>query len=354
MNRRIIAVIALLISTIVLAGVEESFQRVQTQNFSRPDSNKIKILNPAGTTSITVSETDQVIFSYRLYAEAADYNKSRELVGKFETRIRPEKGVITANFGLPFDSIDKLKFPFLDRKFEGTLQWRDRKIDISHKKGTILKVELRVEIPSGIDVEIEGMIGKVDITGHRGNIDIEMGAGEIELFQTVAEHKILLGTGVVKSITSEGGFDISAEKIDILGTFTAIDTLRISQKEGAIRFDGVESATWLDLKIGNANLYLMAGDLGCGSIKSGAGNIDLKIYSRLNCEMSIETESGYIDIETAKRFAQETYSTTHGRISHIEIESPSTEVEVSHPFGSGIMRAKSDSGNMKIVNDSAE
>ncbi len=346
--------VAMLLAITVFAGVEESFQRQQIQYFQRPDSSRVRIINPAGTTTVQPSEDGQVVIGYRLYAEASDFNTSRTLVSKFTSRIKEENGALIAEFGLPFESIDQLKFPFLHRKFEGDLIWRGRNISVSRRKGTILQVEIHVEIPDDVELEIEGMIGKVSITGHRGDIAIDMSASETELFQTEAIHTIKTSVGALKSVKSSGSYAIDADQMDIDGDFQLIDTLRIAQQSGSARFENIERITWLDLKMGDANLYMMVGDLGCGNINAAAGNIDLKIYSRLNCEMAIETESGYIDIETAKRFADERYSTTHGRIDHIEIESPSTEVEISHPFGSGIMRGNSVSGNMKIVNDSAE
>ncbi|MGC9315733.1 MAG: hypothetical protein ACP5G4_08955, partial [bacterium] len=290
MHKTVLIVILLVITA--FAGVEESFQRQQIQNFQRPDSGKVRIINPAGTTTVQPSEDGQVVIGYRLYAEASDFNTSRTLVSKFTSRIKEENGVLTADFGLPFESIDQLKFPFLDRKFEGELIWRERNIKVSRRKGTILEIVLQVEIPDDVELEIEGMIGKVSITGHRGDIAIDMSACETELFQTEAVHTIRTSVGALKSVKSSGSFAIDADQMDISGDFELIDTLRIAQKSGSARFDNIERITWLDLKMGDANLYMMVGDLGCGSITAADGNIDLKIYSRLNCEMAIETESG--------------------------------------------------------------
>ncbi len=338
----------IIIAGIAFAGVEESFQRVLTRNFDVPDSNIVVIFNPAGVTSIRTSDREDIVFRYRLYADAGNFNRSRDFVTRFTSRIQERGGVLEADFGLPFELIDKLKFSHLDGDFDGDLEWRGRKIEVSHKKGNEMLVELEMEIPEGIEVRYDGMIGRIDVVGFEGEMRIELSAGEIEFMNTYGNHNITVNDGRVEVENGSGNFNIVAGRMKFSGEFGRIDTLKVVQNSGSIEISRIGILTSYDMQIGNADIRLSADNVGCGKICAGDGDVTVEIKGKIGCEMNIETHGGKIEIKSAWPFANEKYSTISGAIGHQGIESESKTVEIVNPGGSGIVRVESQSGDIII------
>lgn len=335
-------------AVLALAGVEESFQRVMTRNFALPDSNRIAITNPAGITTIRQSEGDEIVISYRLYADAGDFNQSRDMVTKFESIIKEETGVLKANFVLPLDAIEKMKFPYLKRNFEGKQTWQDRTIEISHKKGTELIAELEIVVPDSMEIEYDGMIGKVDLIDCSGQFNIELGTGEIRLENTSGSYNIKMSSGGMETENCSGSFEIISNYLDFRGTADRMDTLKVKQNSGSIEIDRADRITSFVIKSNSANVDISVIDMGCGNIESTSGDIELEIEHQLGCELNIESVSGDIEIESETLFEDERYYSSSGHVYHPEIESESHEVEIENPTGSGIIRIETVTGNVVI------
>jgi len=328
MSKFLVFILLAFLPVCILAGKEESFQKVLTRNFSVPDSSRLIVKNPAGTATVLCEDRTDIEIRYRLYADCGDFNKSREMVAKMAVRIAVKKGDLVVEIELPLQSIDKLKTPFLKSTASGKAEWKDFEVNYSTRKGTGIFAEVEIFVPSGVDIEYEGLVGKLDMTGFSDEAKIELGFGEIDLFQTSGTHDILIGSGQVSLDEISGSIGFESGSGDICGTSGDLDILEITTGSGDI-----------ELSFDNCSK---------GIIQSASGDIEIEIKELFDGELSINTASGDIDVKTSGKFASETYTTVSGDISHPDIENDSHKSEIENPEGSGILRTVTVSGNTSI------
>ncbi|HEY0158302.1 MAG TPA: hypothetical protein VGF28_13555 [Thermoanaerobaculia bacterium] len=185
----------LLATSLLLAGaasaadVEHSFQRV----VQRGGVKRVVIDIPAGSFTVRNGNASQLALAAIV---SRDYDGAKE-------RAWAQKVVNDTTIEFYVSGADAV----VRQKFGRNAQsWRARKFS---------GIDLRLDLPAGVDVVFETTAGEVDMAGNWGDVDIDMRAGEIELSMPratvrnlsascrVGEVRTNLGTEV---LTREGVF----------------------------------------------------------------------------------------------------------------------------------------------------
>lgn len=156
MQRSLFLTASLLLASAALAGdAEHSFQATA----ARGKVERVLIDIPFGSFTVRNGSADRIALSgiaSRDYDSAKEAKWAQEVVDdtSVEIYVNGAEAVIRRKFGKKADS-------FRARKFTG--------------------LDLRLELPPGVDVEFETSAGEVDLAGHYGNIDIDLRAGEVDI-----------------------------------------------------------------------------------------------------------------------------------------------------------------------------
>lgn len=179
----------LLASATFAADAEHSFQATAP----RGKVERVVIDIPFGTFTIRNGSADRIALSgiaSRDYDSAKEAKWAQEVVDdtSVEIYVNGPEAILRRKFGKKADS-------FRARKFTG--------------------LDLRIELPAGVDVAFETSAGEVDLAGNYGNIDIDLRAGEVDLRipkAAVRELKASCRVGEVRThlgrevVTREGVF----------------------------------------------------------------------------------------------------------------------------------------------------
>ena len=147
---------SLLLATAAFAGdAEHSFQA----SVPRGKVERVLIDIPYGSFTVRNGAANRIALSgiaSRDYDGAKEAKWAQEVVNDtaVEIYVNGAEAIVRRKFG---------------KKADG---WRERKFT---------GLDLRLELPPGVDIEFETSAGEVDLAGTYGNIDIDMRAGEIEL-----------------------------------------------------------------------------------------------------------------------------------------------------------------------------
>lgn len=155
MRHSLLAAMVLFASAASAADVEHSFQATAP----RGKVERVVIDIPYGSFTVRNGAADRIALSG---IASRDYDGDKEMKWaqnvvddtSVEIYVNGSEAILRRKFGRRADS-------FRARKFTG--------------------IDMRIELPPGIDVEFETSAGEVDLAGRYGNIDIDLRAGEVEL-----------------------------------------------------------------------------------------------------------------------------------------------------------------------------
>jgi hypothetical protein len=154
-NLLIVAATLLFATTASAADAEHSFQSV----VARGGVKRIVIDIPAGSFTIRNGDATKLALSGIV---SRDYDSAKE-------RVWAQKVVNDTTVEFYVSGADAI----VRRKFGRNAQsWRAQKFS---------GLDLRLDLPAGVDVTFETTAGEVDMAGNYGDIDIDMRAGEIDL-----------------------------------------------------------------------------------------------------------------------------------------------------------------------------
>ena len=155
MRNTLVAASLLLAGIATAQDVEHSFQRVVPRGAVK----RVVIDVPAGSFTVRNGKADQLALAAivsRDYDGAKERAWAQKVVNDttLEFYVSGADAVVRQKFGKNADS------------------WRARKFN---------GIDLRLDLPPGVDVVFETTAGEVDMAGNFGDVDIDMRAGEIEL-----------------------------------------------------------------------------------------------------------------------------------------------------------------------------
>ena len=232
-----------------------------------------------------------------------------------------------------------------DRRKEG------RRVTIAGRGGLDAHADLRVTVPAGKQVALYLAVGKVAISNVEGDLSIDVASAPVTSSNTRGELRVEVGSGAVQVTQSRGELsidtgsgavsvsDVRGERVSIQtgsGEVTANDIrsaqLSIETGSGDIRVASL-IAPQVSLETGSGAVTAdLGGEVWNIDVKTGSGDITLKVPPTIGAEMDIETSSG--DIETDFEVAVTRHARDHmtGRIGDgrgkIDIETGSGGIKL--------------------------
>jgi hypothetical protein len=156
MRHSLVLTATLVFATSALAAdVEHAFQATAP----RGKVQRVVVDIPFGSFTVRNGSADRIALSgiaSRDYDGAKEKRWAQDVVNdtSVEIYVNGSEAILRRKFGKKADS-------FRARKFTG--------------------LDMRIELPPGVDVEFETSAGEVDLAGNYGNIDIDLRAGEVEV-----------------------------------------------------------------------------------------------------------------------------------------------------------------------------
>ena len=156
MRTPLVLAASLLVSSAALAAdVEHSFQAA----VARGQVQRVVIDVPYGSFTVRNGDSNRIALSgiaSRDYDGAKEKKWAQDVVNdtSVEIYVNGTEAVVKRKFGRNADS------------------WRARKFT---------GLDLRLELPAGVDVEFETSAGEIDLAGKYGDIDIDLRAGEVDV-----------------------------------------------------------------------------------------------------------------------------------------------------------------------------
>jgi hypothetical protein len=156
MRHSLVLAASFLVSSAALAAdVEHAFQAA----VARGNVQRVVIDIPFGSFTVRNGDSSRIALSgiaSRDYDGAKEKKWAQEVVNdtSVEIYVNGTEAVVKRKFG---------------RKADG---WRARKFT---------GLDLRLELPAGVDVEFETSAGEIDLAGKYGDIDIDLRAGEVDV-----------------------------------------------------------------------------------------------------------------------------------------------------------------------------
>ncbi len=348
-NRFSIFLISLLLfTTTIFCGVKDSFQRVKVRNFPAPDSGIVHVRNPAGVVTFRGGNREDIEIRYRLYADAGDYNISRNLVSWMKVNFEERDGILDILVELPLGKVDRLKFPHLDSKYNSKYEWDGESVSISSQKGTELQAELEISLPEEMFVIFEGMISSGEFAGIEGGLEIEIDHSQLELNSTTVVQDIALVSGKIELVGIDGDLNIAAVSADIEGELDAVEILRIATSSGDVKLESDWSLSRVELSTVSGDIELEISGLTEGHISGASGDIELKLNGFLLEELDIGTISGDVKIKSKNEFSKIALETVSGKVDYPALEDDSGILIAENTGGSGSLNIETISGKIKI------
>jgi hypothetical protein len=182
MRHAVLAAALLLSSVAFAADVEHAFQSA----IPRGQVSRVVIDIPYGNFTVRNGSPNQIGVSgiaSRHYDGAKEKKWAQQVVNdtSVEIYVSGSEAVIKRKFGKKADSFRARKFTDLD---------------------------LRIDVPPGLDIEFETSAGEVDMAGQFGDIDIDLRAGEVDVKIPKASVKELTASCRVGEVRTNLGHEV--------------------------------------------------------------------------------------------------------------------------------------------------
>jgi len=319
------------------------------RNFDRPDSGIVKIENPIGQLKVRTWDREDIEIRYRLYAEAGDYNESRNLVAKMQITVEESYGELLIKTVLPFDKIEKARFPYLDGRRSFDTAWEGRQIKISTYSGTSVQTEIEVSLPENTSLIYEGIISSGEIVSFSGNLDLSLEAGNLVLASTSGKQNVLIESGEIRLKKPGGDLIITTKSGNITGEIDDSLKIEFTTQSGEIAIEAENPPTQARISTQSGDFYYKGPTIPSAEIDSQSGDMDIEFTAVAECSISVTSQSGEIEIQRDKPgFAATELITESGKLSHPAIEKGLKYAKLENPEGAGFLHVTTQSGNIKV------
>ena len=239
--------------------------------------------NLVGTMKIVPGPGRQVVVVGEVHAESDRLARTITI-----EQVAGRLGVPTLRVRYPLDDERTLRYPGPDKgkKSEGLLEswfgglststeYDGRKVKISSWGGTLLYVDVQVQVPRHLDdATFRNMVGLLEGSGMDGKILFDASSGDIDVDSVKGEIRTDTGSGDVKAGGLEGSFSCDTGSGDCdLTDFTG-DTVHCEVGSGDATIRKV-TALHMDVHTGSGDVRVTEGDLEEFSADTGSGSVRL-------------------------------------------------------------------------------
>ncbi len=316
---------ALLLGGVTSASAADASRSLE-RTFAATAGRTISLENLSGNVTIVKSSGAEIRLSGTVHAAAGTAAEAEALAGMLKLDVQESSDRVSVLAKYPLDKHRKYSYP---RGRENALPWFLAWLDMGSTSSTYdgvkvrvvseragdaptLYADFRIEVPAGISVSVDGLIGELRATGVEGAVDLEVGSGLVESRNGRGELEIETGSGDVEVNDQQG-------------------TVRAESGSGDMRFEGVRGDR-LTVETGSGDIVLRNVDAAL-SAESGSGDISAE---GLASRTSLRAETGSGDIRLSGDLSALTRldcSTGSGDVTLSSSAAPQLKLSVS--TGSG-------------------
>lgn len=300
---------------VVASAIPFSFAPRQSDRVSL-EGNRVAVYNVAG--SITVERGTGSAVTVEVIRGGADARELRVEQRTIDGRIAlcvvfPNERVIYRGGGGGFNNTSTLNRNDCRGGGSGGL-FRGRRMQVSDRgDGIEAWADLRILVPAGRDVQINHMVGNVDVNAvdatmfvdvgssrvttreTRGVLNLDSGSGDVTVNGHTGDVSIDVGSGTVRIDRVDGAMiSVDAGSGEIRGADLRADELLLDTGSGSIDITAV-SATRLRLDTGSGNTRAaLVSNPSDVNIDTGSGSVTLVLPANFGARLDVSTGSGGI------------------------------------------------------------
>ena len=277
-------------------------EEVQTREKTLSANDSVVIANIAGTIEVVPGRGNSIRVVAEVHAEGSSDSETRELIEGMQW-VKGPRG----HWGLSYPTDDYRAFAYPERWGSGytSSKYFGEKIRVyrSSKRGVpILYADLKVEMPAGSDLTVDGIVGPMTTHGRlQGHLTLDTGSGRVEVESFDGELVVDTGSGDVEIADAYGTVSVD----------TGSGSVEISQLElSDLHVDTGSGDVWF--ANGHADRVLV--DTGSGNVTgegvrvvdfeadTGSGDVTLSGDLANARRLSFDTGSGDVRIEGGRSF----------------------------------------------------
>ena len=370
--------IALTTAAVLLAGsgaLAASHQLKQTFRSAAEQQTSVEIHNLAGAARVVPAQGNELVVEYTVVGGGKDEAEARALAERVKLETKQKGKELELVFRYPTDAYDAFIYEGLGSGSNTNTEYLGKRVRISGSsvRGAVpLHVDLVVQIPKGMALELEHVVGALVAEGVQSDIELEVTAGTIGA---------LGGQGELSADTASGDITVASQRgpvsIDSASGEVALDridgTIDVDTGSGDISIKGSRGAAFnVDTGSGSITVDDSSADLdmdtGSGDVSArgliagsrmhvdtGSGDVNVRGDLSAVRDLDIDAASGGVTIETSKPL--DLSLAIDSSSGDIKVELPgmrdvrSTEGEFAATLGAGTGRAEIDtaSGGVRIT-----
>lgn len=302
------------------------------RSFAAAAGHAFTLDNLAGNITVTKAAGSEIRLSATVHAAASSQAEAERLAGLLRLDIEESAGKTAVRAAYPLDEFRTYSYPRRSDRDDlpWFLAWLDNGSVSSTYDGVKVKVvssasssaptlfaDFRVEVPAGVAISVDGMIGELRASGVAGDVRLEISSGWIESRDGSGALTVETGSGDVEvsgqngRISAESGSGdirlerVAGEKVTVetgSGDVQLIDVraaLSAETGSGDIVGERLVAGSTLHADTGSGDIRL-AGDLSAATrldISTGSGDVTLTTEPAPAVKLSVSTGSGEIVVD---------------------------------------------------------
>lgn len=270
-----------LAAVLAVSGPLAADQRVSeefTRTFETREGQVIDLENLAGRLEVVGTSGRELTVRATIVAGGDDEEEARELLGMMELTAQETGGRIAIRANYPVDEFNSYYYERPDQRWGGNSETQTRyqgeRVRVtSSRRGVDLHVDFVLEVPAGVDLRAENVVGLVTLQDVDAHALIDTGNGDI---------RSVGGRGDVRFDTGSGAVDVRGHEGDV-----EADT-----GSGSVTIEDVDGDVSADTGSGSVEIYDVRAERIVAD--TGSGSVDLRDVTG---SLWVDTGSGRVDAE---------------------------------------------------------
>ncbi len=293
--------------------------------------------NLAGSLQVLAGKGGEVVLTGTVYSEADSPTGSQALLDAVAVEVRREGSRATLHVAYP---VEKAPFRYRDGKEHGaswwghsssTVEYQGRRVKVTEGGGgsPLLYVDLRLEVPPGVTVEVTNHLGRVEARGVGADVEVKTASADVAADDVAGRLKVKTGSGDAR-VDGSGGLELSTGSGDVAAERVRGD-VRISTGSGDVRLGRSEGGK-VSVTTGSGDVALddVAGSL---EVQTGSGDIEGRALREVE-RLEVGTGSGEVSLSLdASRLVGGEVEAASGDVSLYLASPPALTLSVSTASG---------------------
>lgn len=300
---------ALLLAVVAAVMVVSPAAAVESRTFTEsfPAHQAVRLANLAGTVELVAGAGNRVQVEATVYAQGDSVAETRRLLDGMEWReSRHVLGEAGWALSYPIDDYRGFAYPGSGRgvgttlfgwlsSSQSTIRYEGERVRVVGRRSgsfPILYADLKISMPTGIELVIRNGVGSVEGGDLDGDLVVDTGSGDVSLASFSGELLVDTGSGDVDLGPVDGSLSVDTGSGDV-DVERLVGSAEVDTGSGHIRLRAVDSDR-LHLDTGSGGIEVLGGRAGNVVADTGSGDIRFEGVEVVRFEG--DTGSGDVDL----------------------------------------------------------